>query len=251
MFCSRCGANVADGTVFCPKCGLPVATSPGSSAAPPPPPPPQQVTPPAPNYPPPPPQVAPPSEPPPPPAYAPPPPPPAAPGYAPPQYPQQYAVPAPRILYAGFWLRVVAAIIDGIIIGIPFGILFVIVFASSMPALLNSNGDPSAIFALLPQLFLIGILAIIGSWLYWAKMESSSWQATLGKKALGLFVTDMNGRPVSFGQASGRFWSGRGLQIVPYLGGLYFMIDCVCAGLTERKQAIHDMISSCLVLRRG
>lgn len=216
MFCSKCGGNVAEGAAFCPQCGQPVATA----AAP------------SPSY-------ASPTT-------------PAAPSYSPPQYPQQYASPVPRILYAGFWLRVVAAIIDSFVIGIPFLILFFLLFASSLPELLHDQDNPAALmFAFLPRILLLALIYVIGAWLYWAKMESSSWQATLGKKALGLYVTDLRGRPVSFGQASGRFWAGRGLGMVPYLGGLYFLISCICAGLTERKQAIHDMISSCLVLRRG
>ena len=42
----------------------------------------------------------------------------------------------------------------------------------------------------------------------------------------------------------------RFLGHVPGFGGLYFMVDCICAGFTERKQALHDMIASCLVLRK-
>jgi uncharacterized RDD family membrane protein YckC len=38
--------------------------------------------------------------------------------------------------------------------------------------------------------------------------------------------------------------------VIPSLGGLYFAVDCICAGFTARKQAIHDMIASCLVLRK-
>ena len=228
MFCSRCGAKVADGTVFCPQCGLPVATSPSA----PPPAPPQAATPAS---------------------YA-PPPASAVPSYAPPQYPPaQYAPgPPPQVFYAGFWLRVVAAIIDSFVVGIPLLIVALLLFAGTLPEIMHNQGDPAAlVFTFLPRVLLIVVIYIVGAWLYWAKMESSTWQATLGKKALGLYVTDLNGRPVSFGQASGRFWAGRGLGMVPYLGGLYFLIDCICAGLTERKQAIHDMIASCLVLRKG
>ena len=78
-------------------------------------------------------------------------------------------------------------------------------------------------------------------------MESSSWQATLGKMALGLCVTDMDGGRPTFGRASGTFFSGRGISFVPSVGGLYFLIGCIMAGFTEKKQALHDMIASCLV----
>jgi uncharacterized RDD family membrane protein YckC len=222
MFCSKCGANVAEGSGFCQQCGQSLAAVAPPSVAP------------AVSY-------APPAS-------------PAVPSYAPPQYPptQYTAAAAPQVFYAGFWLRVVAAIIDSFVVGIPLGIVFFLLFASALPELMHNQEDPTALlFMFLPRFILLGLIYLIGSWLYWAKMESSSWQASLGKKALGLYVTDLNGRRVSFGQASGRFWAGRGLGIVPYLGGLYFLIDCFCAGLTGRKQAIHDMIAGCLVLRMG
>ena len=101
-----------------------------------------------------------------------------------------------------------------------------------------------------PKIGLILFVTAIASWLYWALCESSAWQATLGKKALGIIVTDLEGRRISFGRASGRFWAGRGAGSIPYLGGTYFLVDCICVGFTEKKQAIHDMIASCLVLRK-
>jgi uncharacterized RDD family membrane protein YckC len=90
---------------------------------------------------------------------------------------------------------------------------------------------------------------IVLSWAYFAGLESSSWRATLGKRVLGLYVADSQGRSVSFLQASSRFLGGRFLAHVPPFGLYYFLIDCLCAGFTPRKQAIHDMFARCLVLR--
>ena len=87
-------------------------------------------------------------------------------------------------------------------------------------------------------------VAIVGGWLYYAYCESSSWQGTLGKKALGLFVTDMEGRRVTFGRASGRFFAKIVSGLIP------FAIGYIMAGFTAKKQALHDIIASCLVLRR-
>lgn len=155
-------------------------------------------------------------------------------------------------LYAGFWLRVVAAIIDGILLGIPTAVIFFIFFASAIPSLMRQPQNPMAVMlTILPRLILLGVVYLAGSWLYWALMESSSWQATLGKKALGLYVTDMAGNRATFARTSGRFWAGRGIAMVPYLGGLYFLISCIMAGFTERKQALHDMIANCLVMRKS
>lgn len=155
-------------------------------------------------------------------------------------------------LYAGFWLRVVAAIIDGLLLGIPTAVIFFIFFASAIPSLMQHQQDPMAIvLTILPRLILLVVVYLAGAWLYWALMESSSWQATLGKKALGLYVTDMAGNRATFARTSGRFWAGRGIAMVPYLGGLYFLISCIMAGFTERKQALHDMIANCLVMRKA
>jgi uncharacterized RDD family membrane protein YckC len=75
-------------------------------------------------------------------------------------------------------------------------------------------------------------------------MESSSYQGTLGKMALGLTVTDLEGRQISFGRATGRYFSKIITGFIP-LGIGYAM-----AGFTEKKQALHDIIAGCLVLRK-
>ena len=151
--------------------------------------------------------------------------------------------------YAGFWLRVVAAIVDGIILGIPLGMIGFALIISAVPFIAHTQ-DPMAVVAtILPRIFFLLVIYLVATWLYWALMESSSWQATLGKKALGLRVTDLAGARPTFGRASGRFFAGRGIGCVPSIGGLYFLIDCIMAGFTEKKQALHDIIASCLVIR--
>ncbi len=87
------------------------------------------------------------------------------------------------------------------------------------------------------------IFGIIITWLYYASMESSRKMATLGKMALGLIVTDMSGRRISFGRATGRHFG-------KIISGLLLCIGFFMAGFTQRKQALHDMMANCLVLRR-
>jgi uncharacterized RDD family membrane protein YckC len=150
-------------------------------------------------------------------------------------------------------LRLVAAIIDGIVLAIPLMPIFFLVFIDMFRHAQDFQGrqDPTALMTVMgPKIVLILFISAIASWLYWGLFESSAWQATLGKKALGIIVTDLEGRRISFGRASGRFWAGRGVSSIPYLGGTYFLIDCICVGFTAKKQAIHDMIASCLVLRK-
>jgi len=218
MFCSSCGATVKEGAPFCNSCGRPIVgysvgqASSGSAAG-----------------------------------GA-----PAASGAG----VSRSGTPTARDtgLYAGFWLRLVADIIDNVLLGIPYGFLAVMIFASAVPMLRDltatQNPNPLLIASVLgSRIFLFVLLNLLGTWLYWSLLESSSWQATLGKKALGLYVTDLQGSRVSFGKASGRFFAGRGISFVPSLGGLYYLIDCIMAGFTEKKQALHDMIASCLVQR--
>ena len=118
---------------------------------------------------------------------------------------------------------------------------------------LHPGQSPKEIVAAFGRTYLFVILCffISSGWLYFALCESSAWQGTLGKKFIGLSVADMRGNRVTFVRASGRFFGGRFLAHTPFIGSVYIAIDCICAGLTSRKQALHDMFSGCLVLRKN
>ena len=153
--------------------------------------------------------------------------------------------------YAGFWLRFVAYLIDGLVSVAAFLILLVPLFiltgAGAALSKIGSGEDISDnVAAFMGIGFIFGFFGIIlvVSWLYYALSESSSWQATLGKKILNLKVTDMSGQPISFGRASGRYFAKIITGMIP------LFIGYIMAGFTEKKQAIHDMIASCLVLRK-
>jgi uncharacterized RDD family membrane protein YckC len=155
------------------------------------------------------------------------------------------------VAYAGFWLRFVAYLIDVVISGIAFVILliplFVLTGAGAALSRIGSGENISDdVAAFLGIGFIFGFFGIVFlvSWLYYALSESSSWQATPGKKMLNLRVTDMTGEPISFGRASGRFFARIITHMIP------LAIGYILAGFTEKKQAIHDMIASCLVLRK-
>ena len=90
---------------------------------------------------------------------------------------------------------------------------------------------------------IVGFVFSAGAnWIYEAVMESSSKQATLGKMALGLKVTDLEGRRISFARATGRHFA-------KLLSGMILLVGYIMAGFTERKQALHDMIAGTLVQR--
>jgi hypothetical protein len=121
-----------------------------------------------------------------------------------------YAVPAavPRAEYAGFWLRLVAFVIDNVLLGLGFFLVVIpLLFLTGFRTFFDEF-DPgeslndAGIFMLIVFFFLAATGALALTWLYHALMECSEWQATLGKKALGLVVTDMAGQRVSFGRAT-------------------------------------------------
>jgi uncharacterized RDD family membrane protein YckC len=173
-----------------------------------------------------------------------------------PPAPAGVSVSGPRP-YAGFWLRFVAYLIDGLILGIPFMLVAIVLIAifGGFGLMMRMRGvdphtaaDPRAAAAVFAPIFLGFLLAMLFffglNWLYFAGMESSERQATFGKAAMSLRVTDLEGRRLSFGHATGRFFSKIITGLIP-LGIGYIM-----AGFTEKKQALHDMIAGTLVLRK-
>ncbi|HEX8925172.1 MAG TPA: RDD family protein [Terriglobales bacterium] len=152
--------------------------------------------------------------------------------------PPPVAAYALRVEYAGFWLRFVAYVIDQLILGIaitPF--MFGVIGGAAM-----MRGDPGDIGLMMHHVVRLAVISLVIKWLYFALMESSSKQATLGKMVLGLRVTDMNLQRIEFGRASGRFFG-------KILSGMLLMIGYIMAAFTERKQALHDMLAGTLVIR--
>jgi uncharacterized RDD family membrane protein YckC len=219
MHCSKCGATLTSTSGFCGKCGAPiVGYSVGQTVAP-------TSTAPSttPSY------------------------PTAGPGYAAPAYTAPVGVQAAVHPYAGFWLRFAAWLIDVILLSVVSNIIVLIFGMSTMnwQHILASNGSPTPedLAPALGMIFRIMLISTVINWLYYAFLESSTWQGTLGKKALGLFVTDLHGNRISFGRASGRFFARIITSFTIGIG--YVMI-----AFTEKKQALHDMIAGCLVFRR-
>jgi uncharacterized RDD family membrane protein YckC len=143
------------------------------------------------------------------------------------------------IVYAGFWLRLVAAVLDMLAMVMPFGFVFLPFMVGIKLVNARKGYDPAVMFLMASPLVLI-----VGTWLYFAVMESSPWQATLGKKMLGLYVTDLHRQRLTLGRATGR-------TLAKYLSVMTVGIGYLLCGFTERKQALHDVVARCLVLRRS
>ncbi|MBN1594114.1 MAG: RDD family protein [Candidatus Coatesbacteria bacterium] len=162
------------------------------------------------------------------------------------------------MIYSGFWRRFVAVIIDGVLLTIPMyvlaialGVPFMEEFVSTFPLDQIENMDQqeaaqvmmSQFSSVMPRLILWQLLAILIPWLYFAFMESSHLQATIGKMAMGSIVTDLEGDRISFLRATGRYFG----KIVSHI---ILMIGFLMAGFTARKQALHDMLAGCLVIQK-
>jgi len=212
FFCNKCGAQNTDGTQFCSRCGAPTSPTPGVAPAP----------------------VSSPSNPGIPNAGV----PYAAVPYPPAPYPP--AVPVVGVHYAGFWIRVVAAIIDWIIIRVVVSPIHLFFGGLGLAGMMGGFHRPWGL-ALLGG-GVTAIAAIFAGWLYEAFMESSSYQATLGKMVCGMKVTDLSGNRISFERATGRHFA-------KYLSGLILCIGYIMVGFTERKQGLHDLLAGTLVFR--
>lgn len=159
--------------------------------------------------------------------------------YRAPESTQSEAINSTDIAYAGFVRRFAAYVIDGIIVS-------VLAAAVTLPmASLQSfspNADPADIFrTVLAVQGPRSLLQLAIMMLYFTLQESSSAQATLGKRALGIKVTDLQGRRLSFAHALGRWVAATLSYLTLYIG--FFM-----AGFTQRKQALHDLVAGTLVV---
>jgi len=199
VYCSRCGAQMADGALLCSGCGQVFST--GAALARP--------------------------------------------------MSAQVVSSAPRVHYGGFWLRFLAYLIDGAVITLgAFVVAIPLVFLTGLGTLLSQvhpeeDLNDAGFWLIMAVILLLAAVSLAVTWLYHALMESSEWQATIGKKVLDLVVTDMAGRRVSFGRATGRHFAKIITNMVPAF------IGYIMAGFTERKQALHDMIAGCLVRRNN
>ena len=91
--------------------------------------------------------------------------------------------------------------------------------------------------------FVLNIIGLIVSWVYFALMECSRTQGTLGKMALGIKVTDLEGNQISFAKATDRYLC----KLISYI---ILAVGCIMVAFTERKQGLHDKLAECLVVNK-
>ncbi len=205
VYCNRCGTQNSALARFCANCGTPFSAELQQAV-------PQSDTP----------EIA---------------PRPQSPAWQP---PVSYSTTAPTTRYGGFWIRFVAALIDGVLVGIvvlPFRLMIgLFIGAAGMAVSMPGIGVHIVKF------IVGGAFSLCGYWIYEAAMESSAKQATVGKMVLGLKVTDLEGHRISFARATGRHFA-------KLISAMILLIGYIMAGFNERKQALHDMIAGTLVVR--
>lgn len=176
--------------------------------------------------------------------------------------PERGAVPAAvpgfgaKFLHTGqpgsFGARLMAFLIDVILVGIAGSIIawplsFLLGGGIQLPPQGGRMSEQEALAMTMKILAMssrVIIFQIIVMWLYYALMESSAKQGTLGKKWCGLMVTNMDGNRIGFGRATGRFFG-------KYLSALLLYIGFLMCLWTEKKQCLHDIMAGTQVLKRG
>ncbi len=151
------------------------------------------------------------------------------------------AQPEGESIYASFWLRVAAHLIDQFVLGAVAIAGFMMFGIGVLGAVLAAEDRPEFGAALVFAIFELLALMIIVPWLYNAILESSARQATLGKMACGIKVADLQGQRISFGRASGRHFA-------EWITGMTWLIGYLMVAFTKKRQALHDMIAETVVV---
>ena len=166
--------------------------------------------------------------------------------------------PETAVHYAGFWIRVVAAIVDGIALWIVWS-LIVLVLPAEATAPVPENADFEAWIeyanSLISPRQMIVYAAVV--WAYFAFQESSSAQATIGKRMMSIRVSTESGERLNLLTASLRAWpiylpsvaalAGSGVSSVV---GLIALVSCIAVAFSARKQGLHDKMAGAVLTRR-
>src|SRR5699024_5231480 len=141
--------------------------------------------------------------------------------------------------YVGFWMRTLAYIIDYLLYQLAFVLMviplgFALGIAMAEDFTLDEIEAAGALFGFAFSMFV--------QWLWFTVFEASAWQATPGKKMLGLKVVDEQGRRISFGRANGRYWS-------KIISAVLLCIGFLMVAFTNKKQGLHDKMAETFVVK--
>ena len=136
---------------------------------------------------------------------------------------------------AGFWIRVVAAIIDGLCLTAVEFLLIAIAPGVSVDIYLNSESVWGTGTWIDYATLLIGIAHYT--------VGVSVWATTIGKRAVGLYVLRPDGSRLGPGRAFARYWA-------PILSALILFAGFLMVAFREDKRALHDLICDTVVVHR-
>jgi uncharacterized RDD family membrane protein YckC len=137
---------------------------------------------------------------------------------------------AAQVAYGGFWIRLVAYIIDAILLSVAMGVIGAVVGV-------NFFSPDIETFSMSAN-----VISLVVGWLYFALLESSERGATVGKMAMGLRVVTDQGQRLSFLNATGRYFA-------KIISAIILCIGFIMIAFTDRKRGLHDMIASTLVIK--
>lgn len=158
------------------------------------------------------------------------------------QHQPSTCLPKPAVsIYAGFWRRFAAAVIDAVIL-LGLGTVGGGLWGFILVAVMNAASFDLDTMGMVCYGSGYAITIIL-NWLYFTLFEASARQATPGKMILRIVVTDLNGERVSFGRANGRYWG-------KILSALSILIGYLMVAFTDKQQALHDMMAGCLVVKK-
>jgi len=152
--------------------------------------------------------------------------------------------------YASFFQRALARFIDLWVVLLPLFIFYLIDRALGSPFRNLSvfhwqNPDSATMFLstdLPGPLIILLLIKLFVAYPYFALLESSHWQGTLGKLALRIKVTDLTGNRISFARATGRYFC-------KIISSVEFMVGYIIS-FSDQRQTIHDYLSGTLVVRK-
>lgn len=144
---------------------------------------------------------------------------------------------ADDIRYAGFWIRLIAYIIDAVLLDIILAVgIFIVTFVMAVSG--NAAGAPDKADSIHG---IANLAVIMFGGLYFALFTASGWQATPGKRMLGLHVIRTDGKKIEFGLSVGRYFASILSSFI--LGFGFLMI-----GWSREKRALHDRICNTRVV---
>lgn len=145
------------------------------------------------------------------------------------------------VVYAGFWKRTAAYLIDSFILMVVIGALMTLFAVFGLMSMGMFTDPGLAAGAGMGGFVLLYVIQIVAMALYFAWFHASARQATPGKMAVGIKVTDEHGQRISLARGIGRYFAS-------IVSSLTLLIGYIMAAFTDRKRALHDMMAGTVVV---